>query len=255
MCRDPDVAPRDIVGVIELDPALTLKVLRLCNSPFYGIPLKVTTLRGAVVYLGADAIVNYVLAGCVASLYGSKSRRAQDTGEGWRHAVGAAVCAQVVAGRSDAPLGPLAFTCGLLHDIGKVLFDASDADEKLPVPPGAERHGLTFLEAERAAFGFDHAEAGAALAKHWSLPEEIVESIRWHHDPVGASHHHRLVCLVHVGNVLSVSLGLGLGGDGLSGLLQPDALETLGVTVEELLAFGADVDAKIKAAIATFQTA
>lgn len=255
MCRDPDVSPREIVAVIELDPALTLKVLRLCNSPFYGIPRKVTTLRSAVVYLGADAIVNYVLAGCLASFYGSENRGySLAVGEAWRHAVGTGVCGQVVGERCDPAQAPLAFTCGLLHDIGKTVLDSAVAAEKPAILAEVEDNGLTFLEAERAVLGFDHAQAGASLAKEWNLPEEIVESIRWHHDPLRAPHHPGLVCIVHVGNALCEGLGAEPDAGRLSDSIRPAALERLNVTVEDLLAASTDVEARLKAAIATFQT-
>lgn len=255
MCRDSNVAPRDIVGVIELDPALTLKVLRLCNSPFYGVPHKVTTVHSAVVYLGADAIVNYLLAGCLASFYGSENRGySLAAGEAWRHALGTAVCAQLVGERCDAPLAPLAFTCGLLHDVGKTVLDTAVAAEKPHILAEVEKNGLTFLEAERAVLGFDHAQAGAALANLWNLPEETVESIRWHHDPLRAPHHVRLVCLVHVGNILCERIGIGLAVDGLTCRFQPPALEALHMTVEDILSFSTDADVRLKAAIESFQT-
>lgn len=255
MCQDPEVAPRDIVEVIQLDPALTVKVLRLCNSPFYGVPRKVTSLRGAVVYLGADAIVNYVLAGCLASFYGRKKRgQPGEENEAWRDAVGTAVCAQALSERSGDAQEPLAFTCGLLHDIGKIVL-GEFADTNAFVPPDAERHGIAFLETERAALGFDHAEAGAILARQWNLPEEIVLAIRWHHDPLQAGNQVPLVCLVHLGGALCESLGADDPAAGLALRCRPDVLEHRRMTVGGLLEIAATVREKIGAAIETLKTA
>lgn len=235
MCQDPEVASLDIVELIQLDPSLTLKVLHLCNSPFYGVPRTVISLHDAVIFLGADAIANYVISGCLA---GFQARKRHDyslnAGEPWRHAVASAVCAQVVAERCEPSLGPPAFACGLLHDVGKTVLDACDEAERRLIRPLLEKHGGALLEAEREILGFDHALAGAVLATHWCLSEERVEAIRWHHDPIRSHRHRHLACLVHVGNVLSVGLGTELGAEALAHRLQIPALNALGLSVLDL---------------------
>lgn len=254
MCRDPEVPLRDIVGVIEVEPALTLKVLRLANSPFYGLRRKVATVRDAVVNLGADAIVNCVLAGCLANLYGRESRGYSQTPEdAWRHAVGTAVCAQGLAERCERPLAPLAFTCGLLHDVGKTVLGTRPETERFRILPMAEREGISFLQAERAVLGFDHAQAGAALAEHWNLPGEIVESIRWQYEPLRAPRYPRLASLVHVGHVLCISLSPELDVDNLTVRFPLDILEKLGIGAEDIADIGPAVSDKIDATIEAFQ--
>lgn len=255
LCRDPEVPLRDIVAVIEVEPALTLRVLRLANSPFYGLERKVATVRDAVVSLGADAIVNCVLAGCLAHLFSLAGRGYSRTPEdAWRHAVGTAVCAQGLAERCDRSLEAQAFTCGLLHDIGKTVLATRPETERLRILPLAEREGISFLEAERAVLGFDDAEAGAALAEHWNLPGEIVEAIRWQYEPLRAPHHSQLACLVHVGHVLCIGLSPEFGLDNLTCQFSLEAIEALGVTAMDIAEIGPPVSENIAATVDAFLT-
>jgi putative nucleotidyltransferase with HDIG domain len=249
MCNDPDVAPRDIVEVIKHDPAVTMKVLRLCNSPFYGLPRKISLLEEAMVYIGTDALVNFVLAGCLSSFYHRKNEGyGLDEGDLWRHAVGTAICSQKVAERADSSLAGLAFTCGLLHDVGKIILNAYVAEDFQRLIDLVEKEGISFLLAEERVLGYTHPQAGADIAESWNLPSEIVESIRYHHDPLLAKEHQKLVSIVHVGNILCISFGIGIGSDGLAYLFHPGALDILQIQVKDLFDLSIEVHDKFKRA-------
>jgi HD-like signal output (HDOD) protein len=249
MCRDPDVAPRDIVEVIRHEPAITMQVLRLCNSTFYGLPRTVTSLQEAMVYVGTDALVNFVLAGHLSPMYRKKNvGYGLEEGQLWRRAVGSAICAQRVAEEVDASLAGATFTCGLLHCIGKIILNAYVADELQQILLYVEKSGTPFLEAERRILGFSHAEAGAQVAEHWNLPEEIVESIRFHADPLAAPNSPRLVSMVHVGTILCMSLGFGVGHDGLAYMLRPGTLDLLGMKVEDLFGLSIEIHERFRRA-------
>lgn len=250
MCQDPEVSSRNIVELIQIDPSLTLNVLHLCNSPFFGVPRTVHSLHDAVMFLGVDAIANYVLSGCLAGLRPRKGRGySLNSGEPWRHAVATAVCAQVVAERCGQPLGPCAFACGLLHDMGKTVLDTCDESERRLIGPTLAKHGDALLETECEILGFDHAIAGAALATRWGLPEDRVEAIRWHHDPMRSIHYRQLTCLVYVGNVLSVGLGAETGAEALAHRLQTPALNALGLTVRDLQKLGPRMEQRLDDAL------
>ncbi len=247
MCRDPEIPPRDIVEVIKLDPAITMKVLRLCNSPFYGLPRKVTSLQEALVYLGTDALVNFVLAGCLSNFCGQENKGyGLQKGELWRHAVGVAICSQKVAEHSDPRLSGSAFTCGLLHDIGKIIMNSFVAEAFRKMILMVENDGYSFLEAEKLVLGYTHPEAGGDIAEYWNLPSEIVESIRYHHDPMLATEHQKLVAIVHVGNILCVSFGIGVGSDGLAYLFHPAALNLLNISIEQLFQLSVEIHDRFK---------
>ena len=235
MCQDSSIAPREIVEVIKLDPAITIKVLRLCNSTFYGLPRRITSLQEALVYVGTDALVNFVLAGCLAAMYQKENRGyGLDEGQLWRHAIGCAICAQQVALKVERNLAGIAFTAGLLHDIGKIIMNSFVAEEFQVLLDLVDREGISFLDAERQVLGYTHAQAGAEIAEFWNLPDELVHAIRYHHEPLSAKNYQKTVGLTHIGNILCITLGIGIGSDGLASQFEEQVLESLGLTTENL---------------------
>lgn len=249
MCQDPEVPPREIVEVIKHDPAITMKVLRLCNSPFYGLPRQITSLQEAMIYIGTDALVNFVLAGCLASYCQDENEGyGLEKGELWRHSVGTAICAQKVAEHAEPGMAGIAFTCGLLHNVGKIILNNYVAEAFPGMIELVEKRGMSFLDAEKQVLGYTHAEAGAAIAAHWNLPAEIVDSIRYQYNPTAAEEHKRLVAIVHVGNILCMSFGIGVGSDGLAYLFHPSAIKVLNLKIEDLFALSIEIHDQFKAA-------
>ena len=249
MCQDPEVPPREIVEIIKHDPSITMKVLRLCNSPFYGLPRQITSLQEAMIYIGTDALVNFVLAGCLASYcqddiegYGLAQ------GELWRHSVGTAICSQKVAEHAESGMAGIAFTCGLLLNIGKIILNTYAAEAFPEMLELVEKKGLSFLDAEKQILGYTHAETGGAVAAHWNLPAEIIDAIRYQYNPVAAEEHKRLVSIVHVGNILCISFGIGVGSDGLAYIFHPGAIKVLGLKIEDLFALSVEIHDQFKAA-------
>ena len=257
MCRDPEISSSEIVEVISRDPALTMKVLRLSNSPFYGLPRQVNSLSDAVVYLGSDALVNFVLAGCMSEQYEERNDGyGLDEGELARHALASAICAQKVAEIAAPELATPAFTCGLLHDVGKIILNRIVAESLTTMLQLVETQNISFLDAENLVLGFTHSTAGAAVAEHWTLPTSIVESIRYHHEPLAASAaNHKLVALTHVGDVLCVSFGIGVGSNGMAYSFHPGALRVLGLEIEDLFALAVEVNGQLIETEATAQIA
>ncbi len=224
-----------IAGILAQDQALSARVLRLANSAFYGLSRKVSDLPEAVVVLGMRSIKNLAM---VASTYPWMSRPLSgyqlDAKEMWIHAFGTAIGAQLIAKRTRACKDDVAFTAGLLHDIGKVALSIWLENKIGAILLYASREGLTFDQAERKVLGFDHTQVGEQLASSWNLPDEIVSSIRYHHAPSEANPPQSLTDCVHIGNYLTLMMGYGLGGDGHLYTLDESALFRLGIRTADL---------------------
>lgn len=237
--RDPDSSVADVAQILGTDQGLTARVLRLANSALFGFPRRVATLTDAVVLLGFSTLRSLVLAGTAFGLLNRPvSGYSLDKGALWRHSMGAGVAARLVCQRQRLRrLTEEAFVAGVLHDMGKLVLDTYVREAFSQIIQRVEENCEPFMAAERAVLGYDHAQLGAMAAEAWALPADLCEAIRLHHEPL-ASSEPRLFHVVHVADVIALSLGMGLGSDGLNYAVDSSALETLGLSgadVEELI--------------------
>lgn len=195
---DVDANFDEVVEIIALDPALTSKLLQICNSAYFGHQSQVTSVAEAVNEIGYQAI--YLLASIITGSASFPTRPGVDGNKLWRHSITTAFNSMFVA-ESASLDGNLLFTAGLLHDLGKVIL----AQEQPSIsffqgPSGAEE-----LAREKTIFGCNHAEVGAALLEIWKLPDSISSAVRFHHDPPHAQYHGRLAACITLGDLLAHS--------------------------------------------------
>jgi len=220
---------------IAQDQALTARVLRLANSAYYGLSRQVVDLQESVVVLGMRCVRNLAV---VAATYPWMSKPLKGYGlapkQMWTHAFGVAVASQQVAKKTGAASEETVFIAGLLHNIGKVALSMW-LENKLPsMIQLAVQEDMSFDELERKVFGFDHMDVGAYLGEQWNLPKLFVEVIQYHHNPDACMPTSGLVDCVHVGDYMTMSMGYGLGGDGLRYDLSQGALERIGLDPNDI---------------------
>lgn len=182
LLNNPDTEVSSLAEVISSDQALTAKVLRLCNSAYYGLPRKVTTVSEAVLIVGFSSIKSLVLMITTQStmnkgLLGYKI----GPGEFWRHSIGTAETARLLAQHIRYEKPEECFIAGLIHDIGKMVLNQHALPEVYRATNLSQKERLSVHMAEQRILGFDHASIGAALAERWNFPPVLVESIRRHH--------------------------------------------------------------------------
>lgn len=224
-----------IAHILAQDQALSARVLRLANSAYYGLTRKVTNLQESVVVLGMRCVRNLCM---VAATYPWMSRKLDGYCLGprelWTHSFGTALGAQLFARLSGKCSEDQAFTAGLLHDIGKVALSVWLENKTALVAQYATQAEVSFDEAERKILGYDHCQVGEHLANSWNLPEDIVQSVRWHHDPDGLEKANPIVDCVHLGLFLTMSMGFGLGGDGMQYHFCESSLQRLGISQDDI---------------------
>lgn len=207
-----DIDVHALAGKIALDQALAAKTLRLANSSFYGMQSSVTTIQQAVSVLGFHNIRTLVTACALTASFAPGAAAAQagfDFPAFWRHSVGAAACARVLA--PHLRVHPeTAFTCGLLHDLGTLVLVTGYPAHYAAVTAHQRQHDCVTLSAERAVFGLDHAQVGAALAGHWLFPRAIQDAVAAHHQPDGVD---ALALTIHLANTFAHALAFGGGAD------------------------------------------
>jgi putative nucleotidyltransferase with HDIG domain len=236
LINDPRSTADDVGDVLEMDQALTARVLRVANSAYYGVPRQVASAKDAVVMLGHNTLRSLIFTASVAGVLGRKATGyALGEGELWRHSVNVAGAARLVARVKYPALAEEAYVAGLLLDIGKIVLDQYMQDEFETANALAIEESISFIEAEQRVFGADHAEIGGLLAEKWNLPPDLVDAIRHHHDPSSAEGAPVLAALVHVSDLVATELGIGIGSDGLQYPSVGEAFELAGIDAEEYM--------------------
>jgi putative nucleotidyltransferase with HDIG domain len=191
---------------ISRDQALAAKTLRLANSSFYGRGGQVRSVTEAITVLGLRTVRALVTA---AGLSGSFRRHGGfDHDAFWRHSFGSALCAQALADELRRDDGDLAFTVGLLHDIGTLALASLFAPAYAEVVQWRREKDGQGSDAERAVLGIDHAEVGGLIAQQWNFAPTIVDAIRQHHAPAPTAAAVTLTGIAHVADAIVHALGL-----------------------------------------------
>ena len=180
-----DCPPKEIVAVIEHDPILTMKLLKLVNSSYFGLSNEVTSIKQTVVYVGINTIKNVAISLATLAALPKTTCAGLDAQQIWRHSLQVGVIARLLARYKKVPSSQSAgyFVAGLLHDIGKLVlaeFLADDYAAMLTTQDVAEL-ALPLYMREQKRFGVDHAEVGGLIAAKWQFPVDLVASIRLHH--------------------------------------------------------------------------
>jgi len=216
---DPEYEVVGLVDILKVDQAITANILKLCNSAYFGLPRKVSSLKEAVVYLGANQLRQLLLSGAASKIFEKPNAGyAVFADELWRHALATAVMAQVLRQYRRIKIDEnTLFTAALLHDVGKVVLSNFVADKYRDIENMVESGKSSFQEAEREVLGFDHAEIGGKIAEKWEFPESIITAIAFHHEPGRSAREFRVLSeLVALSNNLAVMVGYGTGVDGLA---------------------------------------
>lgn len=215
--QDENAGLATLAGWIEKDQAMTVNLLRLCNSPFYGLRREVTSIRQAASLLGMKQVIQIAIT-ILASrhLAGGHSGYDLATGELWKSSITAAVAAEVVAQEVHYANQSTAYTAGLLQDVGKIILSEFVQGVVPKILALVEHEQISFQEAEHRVVGMNHAEVGARLLELWGFPGNLVESVRLHHEPERATIDAALTRISHLADALTMTVGMGLGSDGLA---------------------------------------
>ncbi len=185
LTRNINCLPKELVGVVEKDPVMTMKILKVINSAYYGLPTKITSVSQSVVYLGINTIKNLALGFAAVGILPRMNAAGFDIQRYLLHSLVVAGAARQLAtqfAKGEVDSGD-AYIAGLLHDFGKVVFAQFLAAEFRDALIHSAEQSVPLHEAEKATIGVDHGLVGALLAKRWAFPEHLVDCIRDHHNP------------------------------------------------------------------------
>jgi HD-like signal output (HDOD) protein len=253
---EPGATAAGIGRVISQEPGITARVLRVANSPYYGVTRAVGTLDRAVVILGLDAVRGVAAAACMdRNMLHGIDDAILDVDAMIRHSVATAAAAEALARRGHRAVAPDSFIAGLLHDMGTAI--------QARLNPGGMQRFLARAAAlpsrasrsvEIEEIGVTHERCVAVLLSAWRLPQLLTDAVRFHHEPLGAPPESRkLAALVELGHDLSIGCGIGFGPETVAVEPPTDVLALLAISTESIQQVAAELPervAQLQAALA-----
>jgi HD-like signal output (HDOD) protein len=236
-----DASLLEVAGLVQRDPALSARMLRMANSAFYPSVRKVSNIQLALSRMGLAEVRQLVMVTAILEAFSGAAERMDWEGY-WQHCFAAGIAARELAHpfkllpTDPASLGENPyFVAGLLHHLGILVEFLREPDRFNRARQWALDHGAPLAEGELKLFGFTHAEIGAALLGRWNLPEDVVHATLYHHDPNSyAGPHQRTVQSVHLAAMLCHELGTGRSYEGVAPWFSEKSFYALGWTMDTL---------------------
>ncbi len=251
-CRNPDASPADLTRIISMDPVLMGKIISLINSAYYGFSQKIASLPHAIIMLGINTIKNLVLSTAILSNVNRlEHEQALDMDFFWQHSLSVGVTAKLLAEKRGVrqSLQESYFVAGLVHDIGKIPMN-----NRLPVIytqalEQAEQMKESLYRAEKKVVGIDHAAMGALIAEKWRLGEDILDTIRYHHDLAAyQGEYEEIVMTVSLSNYIANTLAMGFSGDRFPEKMSTECLHRLHIPPADFKEVAGAVNDELKKA-------
>jgi len=234
MLKEDDYDVEDVAMEVRQDQVISAKVLKLANSAFIGTGSSIDSIDRALILLGEKKLFQLVLSATVEMLFAGSKTGGYSLCKGgiFHHALAAAMTAHEISVFTGRSRPDIAYTAGLLHDIGKIVLDQYVITNAPFFYRSAQRQGADLCSIEKERFGIDHPEIGATLAKKWELPDGLVDVIRWHHRPESSEVSRELVSIVYLADLLVARFRVGYQLDKPNAELMEERLANIGLRKE-----------------------
>lgn len=250
LLNNPNTSASDIGEVIGQDPALTVKLLKIVNSAFYGFPSQIDTISRAITIIGTRELTDLILGSSAIQVFARLPNQLVSMQQFWSHSLYTGVVARILARYLRAPNTERCFVMGLLHDVGALILFRQKPNEARQALELAHTRELPLHLAEREIFGFDHGAVGAELMRSWNLPDSFATVARYHHQPSAAENHRLETAIIHLADVITGMVHTTATGTDNPAPLEPGAWELTGLSVDIIEAVSAEADAQFEEASA-----
>ncbi len=229
VATNPYCSFEDMARVVGKSPGLTVKLLQIVNSPFYGFPRQIDTISKALTIIGTKELTILVWGLTVLSTFKGIRRDVVDMASFLEHSLACGTISRILGAHKNLPHTEKLFVSGLLHDIGRLMLCSQHPEDALRVLDRAQETGLPLLLVERKFLGLDHAEIGGALLEKWRLPTTLEDMVAFHHEPAKARNPVSATIL-HASDVIAHAMGLGESGEKLVPPFDGEAWDKLGLS-------------------------
>ena len=235
--NDPNVSAEQIANILAEDPAMSVKVLRLTNSAFYGLSREIESVKHAVIIVGLEAIKNLVLSASVLDMFKGKTLDEDFQDKFWRHSLATAFGCRLLSKRlrDHVMVDPdSAFSAGLLHDVGKIILVCFLDDEYKRFKEARDTNNTMMdCDLEKEVLGYNHAEIGGLLTEQWKIPGKLTEAILHHHHVEEVNSDSALSCIVYLANYLAKKTFYELDDKHQIGTADTRVLNFLGISEDD----------------------
>ena len=231
-----DVPVTEIEEILRHDPGLAANVLRLANSAYFGLSKKVGSLKQAVMLLGVKRFAQIAVSACMNQTM-DKAIEGYNLSPGalWLHSIAVSNTAESLATNRKIPETDDVFTPALLHDLGKLVLGKFIKEESQEIDSTVGQ-GVPLVVAEHMVFGTDHAEIGALILARWSLPADIVDAVRWHHNPEQMKKINKQSIIVYLSNLICQPNAENDSDDEKTEMPSTNVLKHLGMEIDQFKA-------------------
>lgn len=231
--NNPHSSAAYVAEVISKDVALSAKLLKMVNTPFYGFSSKIDTLSRAVTIVGTNQLTNLALGVSVIAAFEGIPEEFFTLKEFWLHSVTCGIVARLLANKAGLPGDEKYFVAGLLHDVGRLVMLRNHPRESSEVLRQAKVGRRALVDVEDKIWGCTHAEVGGRVLNTWRLPAFLEEVVTSHHSPMESDQPGE-ASVIHVADFITHSLSIGASGGTLVPVLDPRAWDQLAVPIDEL---------------------
>jgi len=232
--NNPRYSMADISKIISDDPGLTVRLLRLVNSAFYGFPSKIETITQALVIIGTNQLRDLALATSIVSLFEGIPKDLVSMESFWRHSIACGIAAKTLATYRNETNIERFLIAGMLHDIGRLIFYKKVSNQAREALLRSKNSKALLFLTEQEVMGFDHASLGRRLLEVWNLPLSLGEAVAFHHKPHQATRYPIEAAIVHVADIIVNALQWGSSGEYYVPPLNEKAWERIGLSTSIL---------------------
>lgn len=234
LADNPEASPKEMERVIERDPAVTAKILRVANSSYYGFN-QIPSIGRAISMLGMNQIRSLVVGVAYQQIISGRAVASHfNKLEFWRHSLAVATGARIISKIKMPMKSEEMYVAGMMHDVGLLAMDRFHPLELDKAIQYAIMEEIALHQSEQLNFGFDHSQLGAMLAEKWGLTPIIVDAVRYHHDPDMDSRNGSTTVIIALANTLAHECGLTNNIPNQPYEVDDSLLEAVGIAREQL---------------------
>ncbi|MGO9200700.1 MAG: HDOD domain-containing protein [Limisphaerales bacterium] len=246
LLNEPHSTLADLGDVIEKDPDLTARLLKLGNSSFFGFPHRLETVSEAVSVIGIQQVQELILASSVVELFDGIGADLADMESFWKHSLACGIGARCLAIARQMPKAEKFFVAGLLHDLGRLVLFSRAPDQVVEIFRLYQSRRMLLRQAEISILGFDHALIGETLMRSWQYPANLATAVAYHHSPMSAEIYQLESSIVHLADFLVHAMQMGHSGERFVPPLNQKAWERVGLATCILESVVRSIDEQIE---------